>query len=201
VRHALIEEGLLMATPFDDDGPPFSPFDDPHESDTSDPTTVSGFRADTYERLKLTEQARRLSVADRRKYDSLRQCLELKKQLETIKLEVAKERRRRAEAERDRAREIRLANRERRKAARDRKRAEETKRQAAQTIRELAEQMREFAGQAQSEHERRVLLELRDQFDVEASELLTCPECGARMGVPEHGSGRLCPMCGHRKGD
>ena len=169
--------------------------------DDEEPTrTVAGeMRADNYERLKLTEERRKLQIAKRKKFVEQRPCLELLRQIATLKLETARENRLRAEAERERARESRRAERERRRASQAEKETQELKLQTAQEMSKLVGRVQQAEAEAANENEKRQWAELGEKFDLQTQEWLTCPECGTRMVPQEHSSGRICPECCYQR--
>src|SRR5437868_4607431 len=117
----------------------YGPNDEPdYYTDSDGPDDRPGtaeFGADTFERLKLTQAARRLAQAQKAKYDSKRGCLALELRLAEVKRQEAHENRLAAEAGRDRAREEKLKMKEERKLLELRRVIEENKLQTAEQYR------------------------------------------------------------------
>lgn len=160
---------------------------------------TGGFRADTYEKLELAKEERKVQAAKVKKFKALKSCLDAKKELVALEVEKARENRLQAEAERDRLRELRLLRKERRKLKSETRKVEECKEQAANEIRRLVAEVRRAEDEALSEHEKRVYIETGEKLDPETLEFLTCPRCSTRMIIPEEGYGRVCPECCYRK--
>lgn len=189
---------------------PYGPNDEPDyypDSDSRDDRTgTAEFGADTYERLKLTQAARRLARDQKAKYDSKRECLALQLKLAEVKLREAHEHRLAAEAGRERAREEKLKAREKRKLLRDRRQLLELRRVIEENKLQTAEQYRwainliaDLERTATDEQQKRMLLEIRMQVDEERRELRICPRCSADSSYDREADAMVCSSCGHQK--
>lgn len=189
---------------------PYGPNDEPdYYADSNGPDYRPGtaeFGADTFERLKLTQAARRLAQAQKAKYDSKRECLVLELQLAEVKRQEAHENRLTAEAGRDRTREEKLKLREKRKLLRDRRRLlelrqviEENKIQTAEQYRRAVALIAELEQTATDEQQKRLLLEIKIQVDEEQRELRICPKCYAESSYERDAGAMVCSSCGYQK--
>jgi NADH pyrophosphatase NudC (nudix superfamily) len=186
-----------MADGYDDDE---VPWDDAPDAATRD------LGADAFEQIQLLRERRRLHASRQMTLADLRPCLELKRDIARLNLETAGEDRKRAEAELERARELRALENDRHRVAVAEERAADAEREAQMVKQQATKEIRHLAGYvavledaARDADNKRTLAELRGQIDEHNAEFLTCPECGERMGEPEHGSGKLCPQCNHRR--
>jgi len=191
--------------------PPFdydfggSPYGNPDDRQPPDGPMVSSFSADTFEKLELTREARRLATAERKKFEKQAPVLDRKIELQKLKLATATQERLAAEAQRDRTREARLLVREKRRRLRDRRlvaeaeeRAEETKKLAALGMVDAAKTIHGLESQVQDEYNRRVLAELAGTIDEEMGDLFPlCDHCGKRMNRQSASDEHFtCPECG-----
>ncbi len=163
------------------------------EYSTEEPSV--GFAADAYEQIKVLRERRKLVAAEQRKYESLRTCLELKKQLLEAKTKLASINLAKAEAERDCAQTLRLARKDRRRELRLRKNLVEVKEQTALQMQSLVNNLHDAVAEAQTEREKTMYLEHAVLLDAQTAEFLACPKCGTHMEYDDISSGRICPVC------